>query len=100
MMLWLIAGGLAGFAGMLVTVKALRRMRRRKLLAAPPPASWLPILQSTLPVIDRLSEEQRRQLFARMQLFLAEKKFVGCGGLEISETIRVTIAAQAFLLLL
>ena len=33
-------------------------------------------------------------------MFLAEKKFEGCGGLEITDEIRVTIAAQACLLLL
>ena len=32
--------------------------------------------------------------------FLAEKQFVGCNGLEITDEIRVTIAAQACLLLL
>jgi Mlc titration factor MtfA (ptsG expression regulator) len=104
MLIWIITGGLAGAVGAVGAVaadRALRRMRRRrKLLAAPPPAEWLPILQSTLPVIDRLSEQHRGQLFGRMKLFLAEKKFEGCGGLEISETIRVTIAAQACLLLL
>ena len=33
-------------------------------------------------------------------MFLAEKRFEGCGGLEITDEIRVTIAAQACLLLL
>ena len=35
-----------------------------------------------------------------MQVFLAEKKFEGCAGLELDDEIRVTIAAQACLLLL
>jgi len=33
-------------------------------------------------------------------VLLAEKKFEGCGGLELTDEIRVTIAAQACLLLL
>ena len=33
-------------------------------------------------------------------MFLAEKRFEGCGGLAITDEIRVTIAAQACLLLL
>jgi len=33
-------------------------------------------------------------------VFLAEKSFEGCGGLELTDEIRVTIAAQACLLLL
>ena len=35
-----------------------------------------------------------------MQVFLDEKRFEGCGGLEITDEIRVTIAAQACVLLL
>ena len=35
-----------------------------------------------------------------MQVFLSEKHFEGCGGLELTDEIRVTIAAQACLLLL
>ncbi len=35
-----------------------------------------------------------------MQVFLAEKHFEGCGGLQLTDEIRVTIAAQACLLLL
>jgi Mlc titration factor MtfA (ptsG expression regulator) len=33
-------------------------------------------------------------------VFLAEKPFIGCGGLQVSEEMRVTVAAQACLLLL
>jgi hypothetical protein len=33
-------------------------------------------------------------------MFLAEKRFEGCGGLEITEEMKVCIAAQACLLLL
>jgi Mlc titration factor MtfA (ptsG expression regulator) len=35
-----------------------------------------------------------------MQVFLAEKPFIGCAGLAVTEEIRVTIAAQACLLML
>jgi len=35
-----------------------------------------------------------------MQVFLAEKRFEGCNGLDITDEIRVTIAAQACMLLL
>jgi hypothetical protein len=30
-----------------------------------------------------------------MQVFIAEKSFLGCGGLQITEEMRVVIAAQA-----
>ena len=40
------------------------------------------------------------ELLGHIQVFLAEKRFEGCGGFEITNEVRVTIAAQACLLLL
>lgn len=40
------------------------------------------------------------QLKKRMQVFLAEKNFIGCAGLEITDEMRITISAQACLLIL
>ncbi len=42
----------------------------------------------------------RQELRRHVPVFLAEKRFYGCGGLEISEAIRLLIAAQACLLIL
>ena len=74
--------------------------RRRKLREQDPPAEWLAILEGNFPVFRRLSSEDRRELLGHVQVFLAEKHFEGCGGLELTDEIRVTIAAQACLLLL
>ena len=49
---------------------------------------------------SRLPEADRRELEGLIQVFLAEKRFEGCGGLEITDEVRVLIAAQACLLLL
>jgi MtfA peptidase len=48
----------------------------------------------------RLPSDDRKELRSRIQVFLAEKHFEGLGGLEMTDEIRVTIAAQASLLLL
>src|SRR5437763_13156493 len=48
----------------------------------------------------RLSAIVRTELLAHFQVFLAEKRFEGCGGFAITDEVRVTIAAQACLLLL
>ena len=53
-----------------------------------------------VPYAASLSAEDRRELEGLVQIFLDEKWFSGCGGLEITDEIRVTIAAQACLLLL
>jgi len=78
----------------------LRRRRRRRIRARPFPAAWREILDASLPYLETLSDEDRRELEGHVQVFLAEKRFEGCGGLEITDEIRVTIAAQACLLLL
>ena len=51
-------------------------------------------------MIGEMSGEHKRQLFGKVQVFLSEKTFEGCGGQEITEEIKVTIAAQACMLLL
>jgi hypothetical protein len=47
-----------------------------------------------------LTLEQQRQLDGLVQIFLDEKRFEGCGGIIITDEIRVTIAAHACILLL
>ncbi len=53
-----------------------------------------------MPYVGRLSPEDREELVGHVQVFLAEKHFEGCGGLQMTDEIRVTIAAQACVLLL
>lgn len=74
--------------------------RREKLRSTPAPAEWLSILDRNFSMFRRLSPEDREELLGHIQVFLAEKHFEGCGGLELTDEIRVTIAAQACLLLL
>lgn len=58
------------------------------------------MLERNLPYLASLPASDRRELEGQIQVFLAEKSFSGCGGLEITEGIRLTIAAQACMLLL
>jgi Mlc titration factor MtfA (ptsG expression regulator) len=78
----------------------LRRARRRKLMEGKFPRAWERILSQNLPPYDHLSRELRQQLNGYTRIFLDEKRFEGCGGLELTDEMRVTIAAQACLLLL
>ena len=77
-----------------------RTARRNRATARPFPAAWDEILVRTLPLDQRLPEGDRIELRRRMQIFLAEKDFEGVGGLAMGDEIRVTVAAQACLLLL
>ena len=79
---------------------AARRRRRNRLRATPLPGEWRAVLARNLPVYRILPESLRQQLNGHVQVFLAEKRFVGCGGLAITDEIRVTVAGQACLLLL
>lgn len=47
-----------------------------------------------------LPDPLKKELQGHIQVFLDEKIFEGCGGLKITDEIRVTIAAQACILLL
>lgn len=74
--------------------------RRRRLLATPLPDAWRAILDKRVPLARHLPEADRTRLHGLMQVFLDDKSFEGLGGLEIDDTVRVTIAGQACLLLL
>ncbi len=77
-----------------------KQYRRERLRSQPFPPAWLDIIKQNVPIYDRLSEADQRELHGHIQVFLAEKFFEGCGGLELTAEIKVTIAAQACLLLL
>jgi Mlc titration factor MtfA (ptsG expression regulator) len=77
-----------------------KRWRRRRVRSRPFPAAWKSIIARNVPVFRRLSAKDQAELCEHIQVFLAEKYFEGCGGLEITDEIRVTIAAHACLLLL
>jgi len=78
----------------------LRKWRRERLNKLPFPAEWLGILQERVPYYRLLSADEQNELQKLIRVFLAEKNFEGCAGLEITDEIRVTIAAQACILLL
>lgn len=74
--------------------------RRAALRRTPLPNAWHAIIERNVPYVSRLSPADRAELAGHVQVFLAEKQFEGCDGLEITDEIRVTIAAQACILLL
>ncbi len=77
-----------------------RTRRRKRATSVPFPEKWDDILARNFPMDAHLPPEDRKELRLRIQVFLAEKHFEGLGGLEMTDEIRVTIAAQACLLLL
>lgn len=84
----------------LMILSLFKRRRRRLLRAQPIPETWKTIVRQNLPMFQRLSPTDQAELLGHVQVFFAEKHFEGCGGLELTNEIRVTIAAQACILLL
>lgn len=77
-----------------------RNRRRKKLAARPFPAEWSTALRENFPHSQWLSEPDQQRLLGIIQILIAEKYWEGCGGLQLTDEIRVTIAAQAALLVL
>ena len=77
-----------------------KQQRRRRLRARTFPKEWLKLIQRHVVFFHKLNASDRAELLGHIQVFLAEKRFEGCGGFAITDEVRVTIAAQACLLLL
>jgi Mlc titration factor MtfA (ptsG expression regulator) len=78
----------------------LAEWRRARLRRRPFPPQWRHILRRRVPYFRTLPADLQLQLKKHIQVFLAEKPFVGCAGLVVTDEMRVTIAAQACLLIL
>ncbi|MDH3729097.1 MAG: zinc-dependent peptidase [Myxococcales bacterium] len=77
-----------------------KKKRRRELMQKRLSPEWLEMVRGNVPYFAKLTPEDQSELQGLMQVFLDEKRFEGCGGLQITDEIRVTIAAQACVLLL
>jgi len=77
-----------------------KNRRRKRLRAQPFPDTWRGHLERNAPLCARVPEALRSELLALAQVFLGEKNFEGCGGLDLTDEMPVTIAAQACLPLL
>ena len=66
----------------------------------PVPVTWPEIIERLVPLSRRLDQAERVRLLRLAQLLLREAPMEGCGGLDLTEEMRVTIAATACLLLL
>jgi len=77
-----------------------RKKRREKIRRRAFPAEWATILERRVPYYVHLSPDDQQALREHILIFTAEKNFEGCGGLDLTEEMRVTIAAYACILLL
>ena len=78
----------------------LKERKREKLRGRQFPAAWREIMERNVPFVRHLPPADRKELEEDVLIFLSEKNFEGTGGLKITDEIKVTIAAQACILLL
>lgn len=97
---WLLLAIVVVPVALALLIAAWPRWRLRQLTSQPFPPAWAALLSQRLWLYDRLSGDERARLHALIRQFLFEKRFFGCGGLDVTEPMRVLIAAQACLLML
>ena len=73
----------------------LRNRRRRSLAEAPFAAAWAAILRRSVRQYEWLDDADRERLHAFVAIWLDEKRFEGCRGMEVTDEVRVSIAGQA-----
>jgi Mlc titration factor MtfA (ptsG expression regulator) len=74
------------------------RYRLKRAMAAPFPDEWVPVLEKNIDIYRNLPMPLRFQLRQLIKQFLHQKHFSGAGGLEITDEMRITVAAQACML--
>jgi Mlc titration factor MtfA (ptsG expression regulator) len=77
-----------------------KKWRRKRLAKREFPQGWLRIIEKNVPLYGKLPSEDKAELQCHILIFMGEKRFEGCRGLKITDEIKVTIAAQACVLLL
>jgi MtfA peptidase len=77
-----------------------KRRQRQKIQSQVFPKNWRQILKRNMPYFYQMPADLQLQLKQHILVFLDEKEFLGFEGISINDEIKVTIAAQACLLLL
>ena len=77
----------------------LKSLHRQKFLNEPFPQEWLEIIDANAVQYLELKATEQAKLRDDIRIVVAEKHWEGCDGLVITDEIKVTIAAQACLLL-
>ncbi len=78
----------------------LRWFRRRAIRSSPFPVTWEGLLRRDFPRWNHLEESERARMRDEIRYFIAERYWEGCAGIEVTDRMKVLIAAQACMLLL
>jgi len=75
-------------------VPIIQFFRRKWIRSRPFPDQWQKILEQDVPVYSRLPEKLRDQFRDRVKVFMNEKLFEGCNGLQLTERHKIVIALR------
>jgi len=89
-----------GVLAWLIGAPLWRARRRAAVMAQPLPTAALSAIERNVPAVRHLPPELRARLESLMAVFIAEKEFIGCNGLVVTDEMRATVAAMACLLVL
>ena len=96
---WILLAGLIAIAGWFAFRWHARRSKRRRLLASSLSAEQRAVVDRLVPLVRRLPPPLREALEGKMNLFFDQVTFRGYNGVEVTEEMRLSIAAQACLLI-
>ena len=77
-----------------------RQKRRSQILEQPFPREWLDVLEQNVYHYSRVTREEQAAMRDSLRIIIAEKNWEGCNGFTVTDEVKVTIAAEASLLLL
>ena len=89
-----------GVLAWLIGAPLWRARRRAAAMAQPLATAAISAIDRNVPAVRHLPPELRARLESLMAVFIAEKEFIGCNGLAVTDEMRATIAALACLLVL
>ena len=75
--------------------KQLTKLKRARLRKQPASTRLLDILNRNVGIYSQLPDDLKSDLHGHINVFLVEKQFYGCDGLEVSDEMRVTVAGLA-----
>jgi MtfA peptidase len=78
----------------------LKRRRRARILSEPLPPSWREALDRGVALWRLFTDAERARLEDDLRVFLAERSWEPCGGLDLTEEMKAVIGAQACILTL
>ena len=81
-------------------LKWLKRRSRARIFSLKTPDDWVSIIHNNVAIYALLPKHLQLELLGHVNVFLSEKYFSGHAGLEVTDEMRITIAAQACILLL